>query len=718
MKTATWIKDYHRLRNLTSGFISYENIAKLHSLYKNADASKSDSILAYAVKGLKISTILVDEMGLGNSAVMTVMLHPLAISGCIEIKQIEKSFGHETAIISDGLMKVGKIYGKTSAIESENFRKLLLSFAEDVRVIFIMIAAKLWDMRNLASFEQSKQDDIARETAYLYAPMAHRMGLYAIKTEMEDLSLKHSSPAIYHEIAQKLNETKRSRDAYIERFIGPLKERLEKEGYVFEIKGRTKSIYSIWNKIRKQNTTFEKIYDLFAIRVILDCPVNQEKAQCWQVYSIVTDKYTPDTKRLRDWLSHPKPNGYESLHTTVMGPEGKWVEVQIRSKRMDEIAEKGIAAHWKYKGLQGESSMDEWLKNLRSALENPELHGNEYMDEFKLNLYDEEVFVFTPGGDLHKLPKGSTLIDFAYSIHTHLGNTCIGGKIGNKNVTLRYVLQNGDQIEVITSPNQHPRADWINIAVTSKAKQKIRQVIKEYETKEADLGREMLLRRFKNWKIAINEGQLSKVAKKLGYKTISDLYIDIASEKTDLIEFREAYLSADKKDGTDIEEKQSADKFEDRNRKTDDDTLIINDETKGVMYTMAKCCNPIFGDEIFGFVSVSGGIKIHRKDCPNAPQLISRFGYRVVKAAWNKDNGEQNICTLNIIGNDDLGIVANISSIISKENGVSSKSISINSDKTGLFSGRIVLAVSNTSVLNNIISKIRNIKGIKSVERI
>ena len=406
------------------------------------------------------------------------------------------------------------------------------------------------------------------------------------------------------------------------------------------------------------------------------------------------------------------------MHITVMGPEGKWVEVQIRTKRMDEIAEKGIAAHWKYKGLKGESSMDEWLKNLRSALENPELHGNEYMDEFKLNLYDEEVFVFTPAGDLHKLPKGATLLDFAYSIHTHLGNTCIGGKIGNKNVTLRYVLQNGDQIEVLTSPNQHPHADWINIAVTSKAKQKIRQVIKDYETKEADLGREMLVRRFKNWKIEINEGLLSKVAKKLGYKTISDLYIDIADEKRDLIEFREAYLAADKKDTQESGEKQSADKFEDRNRKTEDDTLIINDETKGVMYTMAKCCNPIFGDDIFGFVSVSGGIKIHRKDCPNAPQLMSRFGYRIVKAAWNKDNGEQNICTLLVVGNDDLGIVANISSLISKENGVSSRSIAINSDKSGLFEGRLVLSVSNTSVLNNLITKMRSIKGVRSVERV
>lgn len=720
MKNAAWIVDYKHLRKNTAGFVSNDSVKKLHSLYKRSDAANLPSIAPYALKGLKICNILVDEMGLGNSAVMATLLHPLVLSGNIRIEEIEKLFGHETAVISDGLQRVGKIYRKTTAIGSENFRRLLLSFAEDVRVIFIMIASKLYEMRNLSSFDKDKQDDIARETAYLYAPMAHRMGLYGIKTELEDLSLKHNSPDIYHEIARKLNETKRSRDAYISRFIEPLKEKLVSAGFKFEIKGRTKSIYSIWNKMRKQNTTFERIYDLFAIRVILDSGPDKEveKADCWRVFSIVTNMYKSNTNRLRDWLSNPKPNGYESLHITVMGPEGKWVEVQIRTKRMDEIAEKGIAAHWKYKGLKGESSMDEWLKNLRSALENPELHGNEYMDEFKLNLYDEEVFVFTPAGDLHKLPKGATLLDFAYSIHTQLGNTCIGGKIGNKNVTLRYVLQNGDQIEVLTSPNQHPHADWINIAVTSKAKQKIRQVIKDYETKEADLGREMLLRRFKNWKIEINEGQLSKVAKKLGYKTISDLYIDIADEKRDLIEFREAYLAADKKDTQEPGEKQSADKFEDRNRKTEDDTLIINDETKGVMYTMAKCCNPIFGDDIFGFVSVSGGIKIHRKDCPNAPQLMSRFGYRIVKAAWNKDNGEQNICTLHVVGNDDLGIVANISSLISKENGVSSRSIAINSDKSGLFEGRLVLSVSNTSVLNNLITKMRSIKGVRSVERV
>jgi GTP pyrophosphokinase len=570
-------------------------------------------------------------------------------------------------------------------------------------------------MRNLQQKPEEKRQYIARETAFLYAPMAHRMGLYKVKTEMEDLSMKYTVPDIYKEIAHKLSETKQQRDQYIQQFIEPLREKLTNVGLRFTIKGRTKSIYSIWNKIKKQNTTFEGIYDLFAIRVIIDSPIEREKAECWQVYSIVADMYTPNPKRLRDWLSNPKANGYESLHTTVMGPEGKWVEVQIRTRRMDEVAEKGVAAHWKYKGVQGEATMDEWLKNLREVLENPQLSGNEYLDEFKLNLYDEEVFVFTPNGDLHKLPKGATLLDFAFSIHTHVGSTCVGGKIAGKNVTLKYVLCNGDQIEVITSPNQKPRPDWINLVVTSKAKQKIRQVIKETETKQANAGREILLRRFKNWKIELDESRLSRLAKKMGYKTISDLYIEIADEEMDVLDFREQYLDFDKREEP-VVAPPKAEEFANRGHKQED-VLIINNETKGVQYSMAKCCNPIFGDEIFGFVSVSGGIKIHRKDCPNAPQMISRFGYRIVKAAWEASSGQQNICTLYVTGNDDLGIVTNISSLLSKEKSVTLRSISINSD-AGIFEGRLVVTVTNTQELDRIIHKIRTVKGVQSVTRL
>ena len=693
-------------------FINQDMVRNIQEVYKQ---TALPSGFDYKVsQALQIAHIAVTELGLGNSAVVAILLYPL-VKDKLYQDNIEAQYNVEVATILRGMDRIKQLYSKTPSLDTENFRKLLLTLAEDVRVIMIMLADRLHTMRHLSLKTPEKQQYIARETAFLYAPMAHRMGLYKVKTEMEDLSMKYTVPSIYKEIASKLAETKRERDQYINQFIEPLRQKLTAAGLTFTIKGRTKSIFSIWNKMKKQNTTFEGIYDLFAIRVILDSPIDKEKAECWQVYSVVADMYQPNPKRLRDWLSNPKANGYESLHTTVMGPEGKWVEVQIRTKRMDEVAEKGVAAHWKYKGVQGEATMDQWLKNLREVLENPELNSNEYLDEFKLNLYDEEVFVFTPNGDLHKLPKGATLLDFAFSIHTHVGSTCVGGKIGSKNVTLKYVLNNGDQIEVITSPNQKPRPDWINIVVTSKAKQRIRQVIKETQTKQANAGREILLRRFKNWKLELDEARLSRLAKKIGYKNLSDLYIEIADEEIDILDFREQYLDFDKREEP-ITAPPKATEYTGRGPKHED-VLIINNETKGVQYTMAKCCNPIFGDEIFGFVGVSGGIKIHRKDCPNAPQMISRFGYRIVKAAWEASSGQQNICTLHVTGIDDLGIVTNISSLISKEKSVTLRSISINSD-AGMFDGRLVLTVTNTQELDKIIQKIRTVKGVQQVTRI
>lgn len=712
MKTASWFTHYKQLYQSCAHFINDDMVQKVKLLYREADLP--DSYNYKISQAMQIAHIAISELGLGNSATMAVLLFPLVKDKRYQ-GDIATEFNVEVATIVRGLERIKQLYAKTPSLDTENFRKLLLTLAEDVRVIMIMLADRLHTMRHLLQKPAEKRQYIARETAFLYAPMAHRMGLYKVKTEMEDLSMKYTVPEIYKEIAHKLSETKRERDKYIEQFIEPLRQKLAHAGLTFTIKGRTKSIYSIWNKIKKQNTTFEGIYDLFAIRVILDSPIDKEKAECWQVYSIVADMYTPNPKRLRDWLSNPKANGYESLHTTVMGPEGKWVEVQIRTNRMDEVAEKGVAAHWKYKGVQGETTMDQWLKNLREVLENPELSNNEYMDEFKLNLYDEEVFVFTPNGDLHKLPKGATLLDFAFAIHTHVGSTCIGGKIGGKNVTLRYVLNNGDQIEVITSPNQKPRRDWMNIVVTSKAKQKIRQVIKETETKQANAGREILLRRFKNWKIELDESRLSRLAKKMGYKNLSDLYIEIANEEIEVLDFRDKYLDFDKKEEP-YTAPPKADEYTGRGPKHED-ILIINNETKGVQYTMAKCCNPIFGDEIFGFVSVSGGIKIHRKDCPNAPQMISRFGYRIVKAAWEASSGQQHICTLYVTGNDDLGIVTNISSLLSKEKSVTLRSISINSD-AGIFEGRLVVTVTDTQELDRIIHKIRTVKGVQSVARL
>lgn len=713
MKTAKWYNNYKILREESREFLPQEKKDKLIKLYREVEYS--EELAEDFSSALAIAYIAIKELSLSKAALCTVMLYPLIKHNRYNIDNVKADFSEEISIMLNGLTRVKKLYSKTSTMETENFRKLLLTLAEDVRVIFIMLSERLYFMRNLKDKPVDVQQNIAKETSYLYAPLAHRMGLYKIKTEMEDLSLKYTFPDIYKEIANKLSETKKERDLYIENFIAPLKEKLLSLGLKFTIKGRTKSIYSIWNKMKKQNTAFEGIYDLFAIRVILDSELEKEKAECWQVYSVVADMYQPNPKRLRDWLSIPKTNGYESLHTTVMGPEGKWVEVQIRTERMDEVAEKGMAAHWKYKGIQGEANMDAWLKNLRDVLETQDLKAEEYMDEFKLNLYDEEVFVFTPNGDLHKLRKGATLLDFAFSIHTKLGCTCIGGKLGNKNVTISYVLKNGDQIEVLTSSNQKPRADWLKLVTTSKAKQKIRQVIKETETNEANMGREIILRRFKNWKIEFDEARLSRLAKKLGYKTISELYIDINKEEMDLLEFKDSYLNFDKKEEP-APENISAESYKGNDKLGKDDVLIINNETKGVQYTMAKCCNPIYGDEIFGFVGVSGGIKIHRKNCPNAPQMMARFGYRIVNAAWEASSNEQSICTLYVSGRDDLGVITNISSLISKENSVTLRSISIDSD-AGSFDGKLVLTVKDLESLERIIQKIKNVNGVHSVNR-
>ena len=628
-------------------------------------------------------------------------------------------------MLVEGLTKVYDLYNRRVAVESENFRKLLISFAQDVRVIMIMIVERLDTMRNLQYYSESEQQEIAREVSYLYAPLAHRMGLYGIKTELEDLSLKYTSREVYKEIATKLNETKRSRDAYIKKFIEPVKARLEAEGLKFSIKGRTKSIHSIWNKIRKQQVPFEKVYDLFAIRIIIDCPVEREKSACWQAFSVVTDMYTANTKRLRDWISVPKSNGYESLHVTVMGPEGKWVEVQIRTERMDEVAEKGVAAHWKYKGGKSDSAqMDEWLKNLRDMLEQGGGEGEdgaEVMNEFKMQLYDDDVFVFTPKGDLHQLHRGATVLDFAFGIHTKIGSQCMGAIVNGKHVSFKYELQNGDQVEVITSPTQTPRADWLNWTKTSKARSRIKQALKEAEHREAENGRETLLRRLKNWKLEFDDSLIGKASRKLGYKTLSDFYVAINQEKVNLLQLRDWMT-----DGFEQQEMptqpRSADGYEQETElqriTAKDDALVIDRNLKNVDYTLARCCNPIYGDEIFGFVSVNGGIKIHKKDCPNAPQLISRFGYRIVNARWaGGSTGGEYTTTIRIIGRDDIGIVTNITSVISKEQGINMRSISVDSN-AGLFEGTITLVVRQASQLEALFKKLHTIKGVKQIFRV
>ena len=688
--------------------------------------TEHDVTLEALAKSMRTAMIAHREISLGHHSIEAILLYTLIYKTETPISYVEERYGETTAELVEGLTKVYDLYSRKVAVESENFRKLLISFARDVRVIMIMIVERLDTMRNLQYYSEPEQQEIAREVSYLYAPLAHRMGLYGIKTELEDLSLKFTSREIYKEIATKLNETKRSRDAYIKKFIEPVKARLEAEGLKFSIKGRTKSIHSIWNKIRKQQVPFEKVYDLFAIRIIIDCPVEREKSACWQAFSVVTDMYTANTKRLRDWISVPKSNGYESLHVTVMGPEGKWVEVQIRTERMDEVAEKGVAAHWKYKGGKSDSAqMDEWLKNLRDMLEQgggESEDGAEVMNEFKMQLYDDDVFVFTPKGDLHQLHRGATVLDFAFGIHTKIGSQCMGAIVNGKHVSFKYELQNGDQVEVLTSPTQTPRADWLNWTKTSKARSRIKQALKEAEHREAENGRETLLRRLKNWKLEFDDSLVNKAARKLGYKTLMDFYVAINQEKVNLLQLRDWMI-----DGFEAQEQQpmtprSAGGFEQETElqriTAKDDALVIDRILKNVDYTLARCCNPIYGDEIFGFVSVSGGIKIHKKDCPNAPQLISRFGYRIVNARWaGGSTGGEYTTTIRIIGRDDIGIVTNITSVISKEQGINMRSISVDSN-AGLFEGTITLVVRQASQLEALFKKLHTIKGVKQIFRV
>ena len=674
--------------------------------------------------------ITMREIGLGKSAIIGFTLAEEIAQGRLTLAEVEKNFDAHTSVIAKGLHNASELYTKGMAVETENFRKLLLTFAEDVRVILIMLAERLYVMRNLQyNSDENARMSIAREAAYLYAPLAHRLGLYAIKTELEDLSLKFTNPDIYHEIAHKLNESKASREAYIQSFIEPVKQELEKQGLKFSIKGRTKSIHSIYNKIKKQNTTFEGIYDLFAIRVILDSVDDPkvEKSECWNVFSVITDMYMPNINRLRDWISMPKANGYESLHITVKGPEDKWVEVQIRTRRMDEIAEKGVAAHWKYKGIKSEGAgMDDFLKTIRAILENPDANAAEMMDDFRLNLYDQEVFVFTPAGELHKLPAKASVLDFAYHIHSKLGDKCVGAKVNGKNVPIKYQLRNGDQVEILTSPTQKPSQAWLSLVVTSKARSKIRQAIKEQQYKDAEFGKEQLNRRLKNWKIEYDEGMVSRVSLKMGYKSVNDFFQDIAQYRVDLLSVRDVWNELIHRDEQQESETVSADGYvkqgatptdDEGQRIKAEDVLTIGQGLKNVDYKLSKCCNPIFGDKIFGFVSVSGGIRIHRVDCPNAPQLIERFGYRIVPARWEgKSAGAQYAITLLVYGHDDIGIVTNITQVINKEKGTLLRSISIDAND-GIFKGQLTIMVDDVKQLDGLIKKVGAIKGVSHVER-
>ncbi len=675
---------------------------------------------------LQTALIAVEEIGLNRASVVSILLHECVAMGAVSLDEVREEYGDDVANIIKGLLRVNELYAKNPSIETENFRDLLLSFAEDMRVIFIIIANRVNLMRQLKGRgTDDERQRVANEAAHLYAPLAHKLGLYLVKRELEDLSLKFLEPDVYYMIKDKLNATREARDQYIANFIAPIDEKLKASGLKFHIKGRTKSIHSIWQKMKKQKCKFEGIYDLFAIRIILDSDLEKEKQDCWQVFSIVTDMYRPNPKRLRDWLSVPKSNGYESLHITVMGPQGKWVEIQIRTERMDEIAERGLAAHWRYKGVKDSGSkLEDWLKDIRQALETHADSDESLVDRFKVDLYSDEVFVFTPKGDLFKLPKGSTVLDFAFVIHTNVGSHCTGGKVNGKNVHIRTKLQSGDQVEILTSPKQMPKRDWLNVAVTPKARTKIRQSINEQEMKASTFAKEMLERKFKNKKIEPEESVMMRLVKKLGYKHVLEFYKAIAEEILDvntIIEQYQEIVERDNNPAAFATEQRSADLYvqsmhEDMTKESQD-VLVLDNNLKGVDYSLAKCCNPIYGDDVFGFVTVNRGIKVHRTDCPNAQALHEKMGYRVLRARWAGKGNKQYPVTLYVVGHDDIGIVNNITSIIGKEKNVVLRSISVQSSEDGLFSGSLVVMIDDQKQLNQMIKKISTVKGVKKVSR-
>ena len=675
---------------------------------------------------LQTAIIMAEEIGLNRASIVSVLLHESVAMGVVTNEEVAREFGDDVAHIIGGLLRVNELYAKTPAIETENFRDLLLSLAEDMRVIFIIIADRVNLMRRIKDRgTEEERKRVAIEASRLYAPLAHKLGLYLIKRELEDLSLKYLEPEVFYMIKEKLNATREARDQYIARFIAPVEEKLKAAGLKFHIKGRTKSIHSIWQKMQKQKCGFEGIYDLFAIRVILDSEPEKEKQDCWQVFSIVTDMYRPNPKRMRDWLSVPKSNGYESLHITVMGPEGKWVEIQIRTERMDEIAERGLAAHWRYKGVKDSGGkLEDWLQDIRAALENHTESDEKLVDRFKVDLYSDEVFVFTPKGDLFKLPKGATVLDFAFQVHTDVGAHCTGGLVNGKNVHIRTELQSGDQVSIITSPKQLPKRDWLNIAVTPRARAKIRQSLTEQEMKVSTFAKETLERKFRLRKIEPDESTMMKLIKKMGYKHVSEFYKAIAEDVLDVNSVVEQYqlqLEREANPSAFSSEVRSADSFvatpQDDAGRDGSDVLVLDNNLKGVDYSLAKCCNPIYGDEVFGFVTINRGIKVHRKDCPNAERLMERMGYRVLKARWAGKGTKQYPVTLHVVGHDDIGIVNNITSIINKEASVTLRGISIQSFEDGLFGGTLTVMISDQNQLTQLIKKLATVKGVKKVTR-
>jgi guanosine-3',5'-bis(diphosphate) 3'-pyrophosphohydrolase len=665
---------------------------------------------------LSVARIIAGEMGLGLTAIITALLHDSYNNLSLTPKELEKEFGKKVIEILNGFSRITSIDSMQASYQADNFRKLLLSLADDVRVILIKLIERLEYMRNLDNAPEKDRLPLASETYFLYAPLAHRLGFYNIKSEMEDLAVKYLEPEQYNWVDCRLKQTTASRNKLIRDFSAPLKEKLEKQGFRFTIKSRTKSIHSIMLKMKKQGVEFEEVYDLFAVRIILDSPAENEKSDCWKAYSVVTDLYQPNPSRLRDWISIPKSNGYESLHTTVVGPRGKWVEVQIRSSRMDEIAEKGLAAHFKYKGIKGEGGLDSWLSKMREILESSEKEDNVFLDQVRSGLYTDEVFVFTPKGDLRQLPAGATVLDFAFDIHTAVGSSCVGGKVNGRNVTIKYVLQNGDHVSILRSKNQKPKQDWLSFVVTSKAKTKIKLVLNEEKTKAAVEGKEILMRRLKNWKIIYGDTLIQKLINFYSLKTAQDLYFLIATEKIDLLQIKDVLLKEESvienPPLTSLPERETKEQVDSQIS----DYLIIEDRVEGLDYKLSKCCNPVFGDSVFGFVTISEGIKIHRTSCPNAHNMMSRYPYRVIAARWSKSKSSPTfVAAVKITGIEEVGMVNKIADVIADHNAIV-RSFNYNM-ADGMFEGILNIMVPNSDVLHGIMRKIQAIKGILKVTR-
>ncbi len=670
---------------------------------------------------LRTISLFAEKLEADREILLSILLFPFVQQKVLSISKVKEQWDEDVAELLASMEEVVRFSSRNSAVNQDNFRGLLLSLAEDIRVIIIMIVHSLVVMRLINHHpEEEWVRTVAFEAKCLYAQLAHRLGLYSIKGELEDLSLKYTNRDIFTQIAEKLNESKRDRDAYIASFIAPVKQKLEEAGLVFEIKGRIKSISSIWEKIKKQKVDIKHIYDLFAIRVIIDTPREKEKSDCWLAYSIVADMYTANPARMKDWISIPKSNGYESLHATVMGPENKWVEVQFRTRRMDLVAEKGLAAHWRYKGGKSDNT-DQWMNNIRDILETAEAGPMQLMKNMKMDIYNKEVFAFTPKGDLFRLPAGGTVLDFAFYIHSRVGCQCTGAIVNGRLEKITYKVKNGDTIEIVTSATQSPKQDWLNVVVSSKARNKIKQTLNEAKGHKADLGKELFDRRLRNRKIDIDESVLMKVIKKSGYKYSTDFFADIADEKLDVNRILAMYHESERKEGESVRVTAEEFKIQQQLHETNeggDDVVVIGDKNiKGLNYRLAKCCNPVYGDNVFGFISTDGVVKIHKDDCPNAKNIRERYPYRLIRVKWSGVVGEQLPVTLRILGHDDIGIVTNITSMISKEKNMNLRNISINSHE-GLFYGTLIIGISDINQLNALIRKIKAVKGVKNVERI